>query len=362
MTATAPGETVPGIGTFFVGIDVAPGRYRCTEAKGGWWVRFTGPGGGEPVGSWPLPPGPAEVEISPTDFAFETHVASDWERVGAPLGLPARALPGEARPVADPTLRADLDRIVRRGRPLVWFGPLALLALGAGAAALLGAWLVPLALVAVLLWAIVPGVTLDARRARELDRRRDRYVVPEDLDAPALALLARAQRAIDTVLTAEVHREGLLDAIDNAVTLPRQEWEIAQILARQARLRTARDADTVEDEFPEVEAALRPLREKLDQSVGAVTRRVEALERYAERAVAADDALRAQHRLEALTRDAHEYDALLADATRDELAIPAIERLTEQGDALVRALRERLAAAAEAGGDLPLPVDPPAEP
>ncbi len=43
--------------------------------------------------------------------------------------------------------------------------------------------------------------------------------------------------------------------------------------------------------FPEVEAALRPLREKLELSVESVDRRIEALERYAERARAADEAL-----------------------------------------------------------------------
>ncbi|MFD0541504.1 hypothetical protein ACFQY7_54545 [Actinomadura luteofluorescens] len=55
MTHGAWSDSIPGIGTFFVGIDVAPGRYRCEDGKGGWWVRFTGPGGGDPVGSWPLP-------------------------------------------------------------------------------------------------------------------------------------------------------------------------------------------------------------------------------------------------------------------------------------------------------------------
>ncbi len=355
-------DVVPGVGTYFVGIDIAPGRYRCAEARGGWWVRFAGAGGGEPVGSWPLPAGPAEVEISPTDFAFETHVASEWRRIGAPRGAPARAADGEVRPVADPALRPELDRLVRRRRPARWAEALTLLIAGLGASSVLGhLWVVPILLFGVIAWTVLTGVAPNARRARELRRRRDRYVLPEDLDAPARDLLARVQRAIDTVEESMVNREGLLDSIDNAVTLPRQEWEIAQVLARQSRLR-ARDAERAGDEVPEVEAALRPLRAKLELSVRAVTRRVEALERYAERAVAADEALRAQRRLEELTRDAHEYDALLADSARDELAVPAIERLTEQGDALVRALRERLAAAAEAGGDLPPPGPAPEPP
>ena len=45
MTSGVHGTSIPGIGTYFVGIDIAPGRYRCENGKGGWWVRFTGAGG-----------------------------------------------------------------------------------------------------------------------------------------------------------------------------------------------------------------------------------------------------------------------------------------------------------------------------
>ncbi|WP_018655182.1 hypothetical protein [Actinomadura flavalba] len=349
-------ENIPGTGTFFVGIDVAPGRYRCADAKNGWWVRFTGPGGGDPVGSWPLPPGPAEVEISPTDFAFETHVGTDWRRVGAPLPAAPGLRTTEPRPVADPALRGELDRVVARRKPLVWLVPALVLLVGVTGGFVFGAvWMLALGMLATMLAFGTPGVTLDLARARELEHHRDRYVVPEDLDHDALVLLVRAQRAIDTVTESEVNREGLLDTIDNAVTLPRHEWEIAHILARQSRLRIEQDAVGEAEERPEIAAALRPLRDKLDVSVRAVTRRVEALERYAERATAADDALRARRRLEELTANAHEYDELVADAVRDDLAVPAIERLTEQGDALVRKLNDRLAAAAEAADELPPP-------
>ncbi|WP_067820393.1 hypothetical protein [Actinomadura kijaniata] len=348
MTSGAWGNSIPGVGTFFVGIDVAPGRYRCAEGKGGWWVRFTGPGGGDPVGSWPLPAGPTEIEIAPSDFAFETHIGSHWERVA-----PARADqegPAEPRPVADPTLRQELDRAVARRRPLVWLAPLAVLGVGLAGSVFLGTlWLLGMAMMATLIALGTPSVSLDLQRARELDRRRDRYLMPEQLDEDARALLGRVQRAIDTVRDSEVNREGMLDSVDNAVTLPRQEWEIAQVLARQSRLR----AEQGEATLPEVKAALRPLQEKLDLSVEAVTRRVEALERYAERTRAADEALRAHRQLEALTEHAHEYDELLADTVRDDLAVPAIERLTAQSDALVDTLRARLTEAAEAGDELP---------
>jgi hypothetical protein len=352
VTSGAWSNSIPGIGTYFVGIDVAPGRYRCEDGKGGWWVRFTGPGGGEPVGSWPLPPGPTEIEIAPTDFAFETHVTTYWRRVA-----PARdgdGMPCELRPVADPGLKAELDTIVARHRPLVWLAPLTVLGMGLLGAPVLGSlWLLGLAMMAMLVALGSPSVSLDLQRARELSKRRDRYLTPQDFDDEGRALMARVQKAVDTVRDSRVNQEGLLDTVDNAVTLPRQEWEIAQVLARQSKLRIEQD----EADLPEVQAVLRPFKQKLDLSVQAVTRRVEALERYAERTKAADEALIAQRRLEALAARSHEYDDLLADTVRDDLALPAIERLTEQSDELVRTLRNRLAEAAEAGseaeGELP---------
>ncbi|MBO2446727.1 hypothetical protein J4573_06470 [Actinomadura barringtoniae] len=354
---SALSNSIPGIGTFFVGIDVAPGRYRCEEGKGGWWVRFTGPGGGDPVGHWPLPAGPAEIDIAPTDFAFETHVGTYWRMV-APADETGSEGGHELRPVADPALRAELDVIVARHRPLAWLAPLTVLTLGLLGAPILGElFLLGLASLAILIALGAPSFSLDLRRARELDRRRDRYLTPEDFDDEGKALLARTQTAIDAVRESQVNREGMLDRVDNAVTLPRQEWEIAQVLARQSKLRGEQGEFAESARLPEVEAALRPLREKLELSVEAVTRRVEALERYAERARAADEALKAHRYLERLAVHAHEYDELLADTVRDDLAVPAIERLTEQGDELVRTLRSRLADAAEAGGELP-PAEP----
>lgn len=355
MTSGAWNDSIPGIGTFFVGIDVAPGRYRCDDGKGGWWVRFTGPGGGDPVGSWPLPAGPTEIEIAPTDFAFETHVSGYWRRI-APPRAHEDGTPAEPRPVADPALRAELDTIVARRRPLLWLAPLSVLGIGLVGSPLLGSlWLVGLGMLAVLVALGTPSVSLDLRRARELERRRDRYLTPEDFDDEGRAMLARVQAAVDAVRDSEVNREGLLDSVDNAVTLPRQEWEIAQVLARQSKLRAEHEEMAGAAMLPEVEAALRPLRDKLDLSVEAVTRRVEALERYAERARSADEVLRAQRHLEAIAKKAHEYDELIADSVRDDLALPAIERLTEQSDELIRTLRERLARATEAADELPPP-------
>ncbi len=346
MTSAAGKNTIPGTGTFFVGIDIAPGRYRCENGRGGWWVRFTGSGGDLPVGMWPLPAGPAEVDIEPGDFAFETHVTGAWKLVAAlPEGVPGDRMP---RPVADPTLRPELDRLVFRHRPLLQIAQLVTLAACFLGCMLLGGWgalmLIPLAAVAFL----SRQVSEDAYRARALRLRRDRYLTAEDLDGPARDLLGRVQGAIDTVLESEVHQQGLLDTVDNSVTLPHQEWEIAQVLSRQSKLRGEQDEVLAAGAEPEVTAALEPLREKLDLSVAAVTRRVEALEHYAERTRAADRAFRAHRQLIEIAAKAHEYDELVADTVRDDLAIPAIKRLADQSDELTRTFRATLAEAAEA--------------
>lgn len=349
MTLT---HTIPGTGTYFVGIDMPPGRYRCDDGRGGWWVLFQGEAGARPVGAWPLDPGPAEVEISPGDFAFETHVPSSWTLV-APVG----EVPGTPRPVTDPTLRTELDSVVARRGPLLRLAPAAGVASGTAAFLPLGGfwpWLaVPLAV------AVFGSRRLldDVRRARALGDRADRYLLPEDFDAEAAALLVRVQRAVEQVRGAQVVREGVLEGLDPEVELPRQEWEIAQVLARHSRLR--RDAEAVR-QASELAELQRAHREKLQISVAAVTRRVEALERYARSAMEADAAYRACRALEDLADRDREYDELLADTVRDELAVPAIERLTEQSDELLASLRHRLGEAVEAARGT-LPEEPPGE-
>ncbi|RSN54091.1 MULTISPECIES: hypothetical protein [Actinomadura] len=353
MTIGQWSDSIPGNGTFFVGIDIAPGRYLCTDAKGGWWVRYPGPGGGEPVASWPLPEGGVEIEIAATDVAFETHTGADWKRVGGTAPAGAGEAP-EPRPVADPALRAELDAVAARGVLPGWLVPASMLMLGLIGSTLLGPfWLLGLGMLAVMITFGSRSLAPDIRRVRELERNRDRYRTLDDFDAEGRAMLARAQAALDAVRDSRVNREGLLDSADNAVMLPRQEWEIAQVLARQSKLRADHAAMAGAAAFPEVEAALRPLREKLELSVESVDRRIEALERYAERVRAADEALEAHRRLEEIAAKAHEYDELVADTVRDDLAIPAIDRLTEQSEALIGTLRERLTAAAEAADQLP---------
>lgn len=350
MTSGVHGSTIPGVGTYFVGIDVAPGRYRCENGKGGWWVRFTGTGGDKPFGMWPLPPGPVVVDIEPSDFAFETHVPGNWELLSATAeaGMPNC----ELRPVIDPTLRPELDHLVSLRRPLLQLTPMTALVLSFLCAVLLPPWgialLLPLALIAY----VSRQMSEDAYRARSLRVRRDRYFTPEEFDEPAQQLLQRVQTAVETVLESEVHKEGLLDTVDNSVTLPQQEWEIAQVLARQSKLRAEQQEILEPGAEPEVHAALRPLQDKLDLSVQALTRRIEALEHYAERTRAADRAYRAHRQLEEIAARTGAYDELVADTVRDELAVPAIHRLAEQSEELTRTFRSRLEEAADAGTEL----------
>ncbi|RAY11972.1 hypothetical protein DPM19_26845 [Actinomadura craniellae] len=355
MAVTAGRNPLPGRGTFFVGVDVAPGRYMCSETAGGWWIRFTGPGGDKTVRSGRLPHGPAEVVVEVGDFAFQTNVGAPW-RLQNPAAEHVHDGPEPLRRVVDPELPGGAEALRTRRAPLREAGP-ALAVLGLLWMSL-WAWAWAAAAAPVVLGALLLVHMRDTRQRDRVERaRRDHSLGPEDFDEEARRLMLRAQRAIAAVRESEVNRQGMLDSVDNAVTLPRQEWEIARVLARQARLRHEQDPFLSDTVPPEVQAAVSSLREKLEQSVRAVTRRIEALERYADHALAADEALRAHRQLETLAERAHEYDELVADTVRDDLAVSAIERLTAQGDELVRTLRGRLAEAAAAAAALP--PDPP---
>jgi hypothetical protein len=245
----------------------------------------------------------------------------------------------------DPTLRAELDSLVARRGPLLRLVPPALVTACALAFFLLGGAWAWLALPVVLAALGSRRLLDDVRRARALGARADRYLTAEDFDAEAAELLERVELAAERVRGAEVVREGLLEGIDPQVELPRQEWEIAQVLARQSRLRRGDEALLLVPELLELRTAQH---EKLRLSVEAVTRRVEALEDYAQRTLEADAAHRACRALEELASRDHEYDELLAGAVRDELAVPSIERLAAQSDDLLQTLRHRLDAAVEA--------------
>ncbi|MFC9974182.1 hypothetical protein ACFVH6_25100 [Spirillospora sp. NPDC127200] len=191
-----------------------------------------------------------------------------------------------------------------------------------------------------------------ARAAREL---HGRYLLPADFDRPATRLLNRVQRAVDAVLGSQSHRAGLLDAIDNTVLLPREEWAIAGALAEHTRLRREHRAQQPGRLSAEVRALLEPQRRALELSVRSVTERVEALEGYARRVRDADDAYHEWQVLQRIPEQNARHRDLLAGTVRDDLARAEIRRLADDALRAEQAFRGSIGNAVRAAGDLAAP-------
>ena len=376
-------DRIPAKGMFVVGADVVPGRYVCRTPGNGRWIRYPG-GNGAPVAGRPDTPGEAEVVIESGDVAFQTHMPGDWLRVGAP-GTEDSTTAGSARwstptstPISPPGCGPGptccaTSAPARRGR-----------ASGRGRTAATGcaspcspcspsscsaarpAWTSPR-------WSSSsspppgpPGTacgsacgTAGSARCTEAAKANpDRFCLPGDLDENGRALLARAQEAIRRVRESEVARAGLLEPGENAVTLPRQEWQIAKTLRKVAQLREDQRRLLAEEVTPQAEEALRPLRKALDDVEASVAARVEALERYAERTAEADAAYRAHAQVARVADRAAEYQDLLAETVADELAVAEIDRLARNAAELKKALQESLQAAQQAAVELPRPDEP----
>ncbi|MEU6717168.1 hypothetical protein ABZ897_37385 [Nonomuraea sp. NPDC046802] len=199
-----------------------------------------------------------------------------------------------------------------------------------------------------------PDAEAERRQALEREvhdrarRHEGRYVLRDELDEPARALMARAQAAIGLVMESSVHAEGLLDDARNAVMLPAQEWEIARLLAKLSELRSEHQEVVAEGVTPEVAAVAEPLAEVLDSSQRAVVARVEALERYAGHVADAERAYRARHQIERLSARLPRYEELLAESGADGAAMPELSRLSDDADRLEQALRDSVSSAHEA--------------
>jgi hypothetical protein len=215
---------------------------------------------------------------------------------------------------------------------------------------------VVMAVIALLLTGMVlkpgPEERLDWRRAAErnlYDKAREyegRFVLLDDLDVRARAMLSRAHDAVDSVLNSHVHAEGLLDRTRNAATLPAHEWEIARLLAKLSRLRT--DHAKLELGMPEVAAVAEPLGQALAGSERAVLARVEVLERYAEQVAQVERAYRVRRQLEQFTSRLPRYEELLAESGAGVRAVPEIDHLTQDADRLEEALLDSVTSAHEA--------------
>jgi hypothetical protein len=177
-----------------------------------------------------------------------------------------------------------------------------------------------------------------------------KYLLPEDFDDDAGRLLGRAQRAVKTVLEATVTQRGLLDDVKNELVLPEQLWDIGQVLHEQSVLRTRQREVARGMATAELDAVLGPQRRALTRSVDAIKRKVELLERYAERVRSADAALRAEAALE----DGDRYIELLA-RTEPAGDTSVVQGFADEAAGLKNTLARSIESARDAGRTLALP-------
>ncbi|GAA1786848.1 hypothetical protein [Actinomadura chokoriensis] len=175
-------------------------------------------------------------------------------------------------------------------------------------------------------WALL-FVQHEEGRPQKLARKwHGRYYVADDFDARAGECVRRASEAVAAVTEAEVGKAGLLDDVANAVALPQQEWEIARACAELTRIRQRLRQLASDDR--RTRTLLQPEWHAVEMSDAAVRRRVAALERYADRARAADGAYREWQVVEAVQELRPELQELLARTVRDDLAVAEIDELS----------------------------------
>ena len=177
-----------------------------------------------------------------------------------------------------------------------------------------------------------------------------KYLLPEDFDEEAGRVLGRAQRAVRTVLKATVTQRGLLDEMQNELVLPEQLWDIGQVLHEQSVLRARQREIARGMATAELEAVLGPQRQALRRSAEAINRKVELLERYADRVRSADAALRAEAALE----DGDRYIELLA-RTEPAGDTTVVQGFADEAAALHDTLSRTIESARAAGRTLALP-------
>jgi len=89
--------------------------------------------------------------------------------------------------------------------------------------------------------------------------------------------------------------------------------------------------DDVPEEFAD---AFRPFDAAIETATASVTARVEALERYAAQARNADRYYHARRKLSILQERTQEYEQLLAETAYDETAVPQIDRMSGNAQAV----------------------------
>jgi hypothetical protein len=95
-----PGTTIPGDGTYRVGVDIQPGVYTSQGGSTCYWARLAGlSGSSDDVIANNLQSGPQVVQIAPTDAAFTTSRCGTWSLAsGGGGGAWSAPAPGAATP------------------------------------------------------------------------------------------------------------------------------------------------------------------------------------------------------------------------------------------------------------------------
>ncbi|WP_113701476.1 hypothetical protein [Nonomuraea lactucae] len=208
-------------------------------------------------------------------------------------------------------------------------------------------------LIAFMRWVAVDSSDRAARERLRLAREHaDRYVLPEDLDYPCQRLLRRAQDAVEAVLGSQVQQAGLIDTIDNQVTLPEEVWQIAQRLSRLSAMHAEHRKLVPRDLPSSMKDAVRPYSTALDAAWTSLSKRVRHLEEYAKQVLRADRAYHGHRRLEALAERTPDYQRLIADTVRDELAREHIRQLGDQAQHVRRLFEESILQARRTAGEL----------
>lgn len=190
------------------------------------------------------------------------------------------------------------------------------------------------------------------RRLRLAYTHADQFVLAGDLDYPCQRLLRRAQDAAEAILNSKVHKAGLIDSVENQVSLPEEIWQIAHRL-RQLSSMHAEQGRLIPRELPPgLEDAFKPYTSALDTAWSSLSHRVRHLEKYAKQVLKADKVFHAHRRLEALAAKTPEYQQLLADTVRDELAHERIRELADQAAHVRKLFEESVLQARQAAGEL----------
>ncbi|MEV0620751.1 hypothetical protein AB0I81_46020 [Nonomuraea sp. NPDC050404] len=190
------------------------------------------------------------------------------------------------------------------------------------------------------------------RRLRLAREHANQYILPEDLDRPCQMLLRRAQNAVEAIMGSQVHKAGLIDSIDNQVSLPEEIWQISQRLRKLSSMH-AEQGRIIPRELPSgMEDAFKPYTTALDAAWTSLSRRVRHLEKYAKQVLKADKVYHAHLRLEALAAKTPEYQQLIAETVRDELAHERIRELSDQAAHVRKLFEESILQARQAAGEL----------